>query len=160
MADRKCRYLSFEQAVEGAYRGYPPFVSKKQKEALMSNLHPRVRTDEQGNLNYSPVYNSLRTKDDLMALLKKHHLEGRGAVLHSELKDSCPPEIVRKLVQNIPDVIVIPTGVCCCGCGVRGRCSIMCLLFQSRQTEPTSTTLLRCDSRWTRTSSRCGTRSL
>jgi hypothetical protein len=100
--------------LEGTYQRIIA-LKTKQEEALMSRLrqNPRVKTDEKGNLKYFPIY-SLRDKDGFKTLLEKHYREGKGAVLMSELKESMPnPE---KMVQGVPDVIEIPTGVSFTGC--------------------------------------------
>lgn len=76
------------------------------EEALPAN--PRVSISAEGKLSYRTPYR-LKNLKSLEALLQKNHMEKRGGVTLSELRDSIPlPEVNVKKISN---VIGIPTGV-------------------------------------------------
>ncbi|VDN44364.1 unnamed protein product [Gongylonema pulchrum] len=57
------------------------------QEALPAN--PRLTVDENGKYLFKPPYR-IKGKNSLLAVLKKHHLEGKGGILLSDLNECIP----------------------------------------------------------------------
>ncbi|KAI1708824.1 TFIIE beta subunit core domain-containing protein [Ditylenchus destructor] len=77
------------------------------KEALPKN--PRLQTEEDGKLKYVPPY-KVKNRPTLLALLKKHHVEGKGGVLLSELND-CIPNVEQHIKALGDQVVDVPTQI-------------------------------------------------
>jgi len=87
-------------------------LSKKAREWLATEAlakNPRIHVDDQLKFIYKPPF-KVKGSKSLLALLKRHDLEGKGGVMLSELTDSMPnPE---KAIEQLGDeVLVIDTTV-------------------------------------------------
>lgn len=68
------------------------------------------QAEEDGKLKYVPPY-KVKNRPTLLALLKKHHVEGKGGVLLSELND-CIPNVEQHIKALGDQVVDVPTQVC------------------------------------------------
>ncbi|KHN80773.1 General transcription factor IIE subunit 2 [Toxocara canis] len=84
-------------------------LSKKSEAWLQQTMpsNPRLMMDESGKFLFKPPY-KVKGKNSLLALLKKHHQEGKGGVLLSDLNE-CIPAADKHIEALGNAVIDVPT---------------------------------------------------